>query len=84
MRLIQRSWTLHGAIFTKDLDFSIILARSRDERPSVIQVRAAENILPEDIAPQVLRAFAEARVELEAGALVTIDPKRHRVRLLPF
>ena len=72
------------AIFTKDLDFGIILARSRTERPSVIQVRASENILPEDIAPQVLRAFEEARGELEAGALVTIDPRRHRVRLLPF
>jgi hypothetical protein len=32
----------------------------------------------------VVRAIAAAAAYLEAGALVTVDPVRHRIRLLPI
>jgi len=70
-------------LFTNDLDFGAILAASRDRTPSVVQMRT------EDVTPQAMgKRVAEALVQLEdvlaAGALVTIEPGRNRVRLLPL
>lgn len=70
-------------IFTQDLDFGILLARSRNDRPSVIQVRT-KAILPEDIGPHVIAALRQMEQELENGALLTIDPHRYRIRMLPL
>jgi predicted nuclease of predicted toxin-antitoxin system len=70
-------------ILTRDLDFGTILAQSLVARPSVAQIRAhpAE---PEHVGSQVVSALRDLEAELAAGALVTIDPKRTRARLLPF
>jgi predicted nuclease of predicted toxin-antitoxin system len=74
----------HGyVVFTHDLDFGMLLAAGKLCRPSVIQVRS-QDVLPSAIGETVVRAIAAARVHLEAGALVTIDPARHRIRLLPI
>ncbi len=35
-------------VFTHDLDFSVILAATRSEKPSVLQIRA------EDVSPEVV------------------------------
>ncbi len=51
--------------------------------PSVIQIRA-EHILPRFVGPAILETLDVAARMLEAGALVTIDPRRHRIRLLPL
>jgi predicted nuclease of predicted toxin-antitoxin system len=70
-------------VFTHDLDFGALLAAGKLWRPSVIQVRC-QDVLPSAIGETVVRAIAAARTHLEAGALVTIDPARHRIRLLPI
>lgn len=70
-------------LITQDLDFGAILAVSGDNRPSVIQVRAEDNS-PEAIGPMLLKAIELMTAELNAGALVTVEPARNRVRLLPF
>ena len=71
-------------IFTRDLDFSTILALSHDNKPSVVQVRVQE-VLPEDIGETVVQALRQAEKELEAGALLSIDsPVRTRLRVLPL
>lgn len=62
-------------VFTHDLDFGALLAAAGSHGPSVIQVRA-QDLLPE--------ALAQYRGELVAGALVSIEPDRRRVRLLPL
>ena len=74
----------HGwAVLTHDLDFSAILAASSSDKPSVVQIRAADlNI--DAIGPIVLAALRQMEAELTAGALLTIDPKRTRARLLPL
>jgi predicted nuclease of predicted toxin-antitoxin system len=74
----------HGyVVFTHDLDFGMLLAASKLRQPSVIQVRC-QDVLPASNGTTVVRAIAAARPHLEAGALVTIDPARHRIRLLPI
>jgi len=70
-------------VFTHDLDFGTILALTQANGPSVLQVRG-QNILPEAIAPLVVKALNQYNKELEAGALIVIDETRSRVRILPF
>jgi predicted nuclease of predicted toxin-antitoxin system len=70
-------------VITHDLDFSAILAATRGDKPSVVQIRA-EDISPEAIGRQVIAALKQMADELEQGALLTIDPNRTRMRLLPL
>lgn len=70
-------------VLTHDLDFGAILAATQGDKPSVVQIRA-EQTSPEAIGPQVLAALRQMAMELEYGALVTVEPTRLRVRLLPF
>lgn len=70
-------------LFTHDLDFGAILAASAERHPSVVQLRT-ENVVPEAMLPQIARALVQVEAEILQGALVTIEPHRHRVRLLPL
>ncbi len=70
-------------VFTHDLDFSALLAATQGEGPSVVQVRT-QNILPEAIGNLVIDSLKRYRSELEKGAIITLDPARARVRILPF
>ena len=71
-------------VFTRDLDFSAILALSHGDKPSVVQLRIQE-VLPEDIGETVSQALRHAEEALEAGALLTIDsPVRTRLTYLPL
>lgn len=74
----------HGhVLFTHDLDFGAILASAKGRGPSVVQLRV-ENVLPEAWLQQVVEALRQTEGDLARGALVTIEPARHRVRLLPL
>lgn len=70
-------------VLTHDLDFSAILAATHGNKPSVVQIRA-DNVSPEAIGRQVAQALRQMGLELERGALLTIDPKRTRLRVLPL
>jgi predicted nuclease of predicted toxin-antitoxin system len=71
------------AVCTQDLDFGIILAATGNDRPSVVQIRA-DRALPHEIGIQVVDALKLFELELDAGALVTVNPKKTRVRALPL
>jgi predicted nuclease of predicted toxin-antitoxin system len=74
----------HGyTVFTHDLDFSTMLALTHAGRPSVIQLRGPR-VLPEQIGVPLLASLRRFRTDLEAGALVVIEPGRSRVRVLPL
>lgn len=70
-------------VLTHDLDFGSLLFLTNATAPSVIQVRA-EHILPKFLGAAVLEALDVTAPMLASGALVTIDPRRHRIRLLPL
>lgn len=70
-------------VFTHDLDFGPMLALTHATGPSVLQVRG-QNVLPEDIGPVVLAALRQYEDALAAGALVVVDLKKCRVRVLPL
>ena len=69
-------------ILTQDLDFGTLLARE-GLTTSVIQFRT-QAVLPDDLGPTLLAAIDAAQPYLDSGALVTIDPTKHRLTLLPI
>jgi predicted nuclease of predicted toxin-antitoxin system len=70
-------------VLTHDLDFSAILAATHGEKPSVVQIRA-DDVSLKAIGDPVVAALLQMASELEEGALVTVDPNRTRLRLLPL
>jgi predicted nuclease of predicted toxin-antitoxin system len=70
-------------VLTYDLDFGAILAATHGDRPSVVQIRAG-NVSPEAIGAQVIDALRQMAGELDEGVLLTIEPSRTRIRLLPL
>lgn len=70
-------------VLTHDLDFSAILAATHGEKSSVVQIRA-DDVNPDVIGVHVITALQQMAFELADGALLTIDPNRTRLRLLPL
>jgi|SRR5690242_453947 len=70
-------------VLTNDLDFAAILAASHRTKPSVAQIRA-QDLSPNVIGTQIVAALGHVQTELEAGALLTIESDRTRLRVLPF
>ena len=71
------------AVFTHDLDLSAILAINHYHKPSVIQIRSGD-ISPDVVGQLVINALLAAAAEIEKGALITIDLKKTRLRVLPL
>lgn len=71
------------AVFTHDLDFGTLLALTHADGPSVLQVRSANN-LPEHMSRWVVAALRQYETALMSGALVVVDEKKSRVRVLPL
>jgi predicted nuclease of predicted toxin-antitoxin system len=70
-------------VFTHDLDFAAILWATQASGPSVIQVRG-QDTFPDALGAAVTGALSRFEVELNAGALVVVDAKRSRARVLPI
>ena len=70
-------------VFTHDLDFGTLLALTHAEGPSVIQLRG-QNVLPHHASPMVVAALRQYEAVLRAGALLVIEEKKSRVRVLPL
>ena len=70
-------------VFTHDLDFGAILAATKADCPSVIQIRT-QDVTPEHLGPLVVSALHQFEKHLEDGAIVTIDQKKLRARILPL
>jgi len=70
-------------VFKHDLDFGAILAATDADSPSVLQLRT-QDISPQRIGVLVISAFVQFEETLKQGALVSIDKKRARARILPI
>ena len=81
--ILARARTDGYVILTRDLDFGLLLGLTGAGNPSVVQIRA-QDAHPKSIGEVVVQALRQAERDLEKGALLTIEPKRARLRLLPF
>lgn len=70
-------------VFTHDLDFSAILFHTGATAPSVVQLRC-EDTRPAAMKGLVISALRTAANEIARGCLLTIDPRRNRLHLLPL
>jgi len=70
-------------VFTHDLDYGTLLATTRAQGPSVIQVRT-QDVMPQSLGSRLVQMLRQYESELEKGALITVDEAKSRVRILPF
>jgi predicted nuclease of predicted toxin-antitoxin system len=79
------AWALanNHVVFTHDLDFGTTLALTHAAGPSVLQVRG-QSVLPEDVGPVVIAALRQHDAALAVGALVVVELRKSRVRVLPL
>ena len=81
--IMRRAFTDGCVVLTNDLDFGRLLAFSRATHPSIVQFRAID-IRPAAIGDAMLQALVAHEAVLKRGALVTIEPGRTRVKILPL
>jgi predicted nuclease of predicted toxin-antitoxin system len=81
--IMQYARNKKWVVFTHDLDFGALLAKTNALGPSVIQVRCSDPD-PAIIGKMVVQNLLQFTGELIAGALLTLEPDRQRVRLLPL
>lgn len=77
------AYAAQHVVLTQDLDFSAILAATSGTKPSVVQLRS-DNLDPDVIGPKIISALRQLESEINSGALLSIDPERTRVRILPL
>jgi len=70
-------------VFTHDLDFGAILAATKTQSPSVLQIRT-KDVNPHHIRNLVNSVLNQFKGQLEKGALVSVDESTSRARILPF
>lgn len=70
-------------VLTQDLDFSQILFATQESGPSVVLLRM-DNEFDAAARERVCSALHEAESALTVGALLTVSPKRARLRRLPI
>ncbi len=70
-------------VFTHDLDFGDLLAATRAKGPSVIQVRT-QDVTPHSLEPLIVSALKQYQAPLEEGALIVVNKKKMRARILPI
>jgi predicted nuclease of predicted toxin-antitoxin system len=84
----------NGGIFTKaadeqrviltwDLDFTEIVALSETRLVSAVVFRLL-NTRSENVIRRLARVLSESARDLEEGAIISVEDRRHRVRLLPI
>lgn len=82
--VMERARQEHRVLVSADTDFGTLLAFQRATTPSVILLRVGNGRRAAQIAELMLANLSAVQEDLETGAVVVIDDKRIRVRLLPM
>lgn len=83
IKIINYAREKNKVFITQDLDFSMLLAVSGYEKPSVINLRL-ENAKPDFITNRIIEVVSELEKELEEGIVVSVDEIFSRYRNLPI
>ncbi len=70
-------------VITNDLDFGAILAATKAHRPSILQFRT-QDVSPHHLEPILLATLEKYKDYLESGALISVDERHSRIRILPL
>ena len=83
IELLLRAQQECRTVVTLDADFHSLLAISGASSPSVIRIRI-EGLRGKELAELLVNVLSQCANELEQGAVVTVQQKRIRLRLLPL
>jgi predicted nuclease of predicted toxin-antitoxin system len=81
--IIQKAKEEGRIVVTLDADFHSILALNNASSPSVIRIRI-ERLRAKALTELILNVINECQPELQQGAAVTVEPRKIRIRRLPF
>jgi len=82
--IFDRAATEGRILVTADADFGTLLAVRSSRQPSVIQYRGEGSRTPDALARTLLANLPQLVDSFENGCIVTFEPARVRVRLLPI
>lgn len=71
-------------IITADSDFPMLLALRNADAPSVVHLRRASELSPDEHAALLIANLPTVMDDLADGAIVSLSPGRVRVRELPI
>lgn len=81
--ILQLAAAQGRAVVTLDSDFHALLAHTGSRSPSVIRIRI-ERLRAQATAELLIRVVSDWQGDLEAGAVLTVQPGRIRFRRLPL
>ncbi len=81
--IMKHALATNAVILTNDLDFGAILAVTGGNAPSVMQIRA-DDLSVAAIGSQIILALQQTHESLVTGALVTVEPSKTRLTILPI
>lgn len=81
--IMEWARTNNHVVLTHDLDFGAILAATDANSPSVLQIRT-QDVSPKTLSAVVLSSLIQFEEGLNEGALVTVNEKQARARILPL
>jgi len=82
--IFDRAAAERRILVSADADFGTLLALRSSRQPSVIQFRGEGSRKPDVLARTLLANLPQLVDSLENGCMVTFEPARVRVRLLPM
>jgi predicted nuclease of predicted toxin-antitoxin system len=82
--IFERAAAERRILVSADADFGTLLAVRSSRQPSVIQFRGEGSRKPDALARTLLANLPQLVDSLENGCIVTFEPARVRVRLLPI
>lgn len=81
--IVEKARQEQRILLTFDLDFGELRTASTQALPSVIIFRL-QRTTPAFVAARLLEVLAACSLELETGAIVTVEDTRYRLRRLPL
>ncbi|MBD2385349.1 DUF5615 family PIN-like protein [Cylindrospermum sp. FACHB-282] len=81
--ILQKAQEDQRVVVTLDADFHALLALAEAISPSVIRIRI-EKLRAQALTELLLTVISECEKDLELGAVVTVEPRRIRMRRLPL
>ena len=82
--IFERAAVERRIVVSTDADFGTLLAVRSSRQPSVIQFRGEGSRKPDALSRTLLANLPQLVDSLENGCILTFEPARVRVRLLPI